>query len=287
MTNSSPKLYRCPLCQQPLAEYSQPNTHSANLRCDNQHQFDRAKEGYYHLLPVQFKHSKNPGDAASMVQARRRFLDAGFYKFLQQGVCEQLSKLLSKHENSAPKALLDLGCGEGYYTKAAADTWQKSCSENAIYGVDIAKPAIKYAAKRAENIHYCVASNKQLPFADKQFFTAIKIFAPHDSTELQRLIADGGYVISVSPGPKHLCEVKAAIYDEVRLHGKEAISEGFTLHDSIALTQQQTLTGDSLIDLLMMTPLAWRMSDEDKQRFAAVQRDITFDFAVNIWQKES
>lgn len=286
MTNNTPTLYRCPLCQHPLAESSQAPSSSATLRCCNQHQFDRAKEGYYHLLPVQFKHSKHPGDATSMVQARRRFLDAGFYEFLQQGVCNQLEKLLLANEDGASKALLDLGCGEGYYTKAAAATWQSAHRDNAVYGADIAKPAIKYAAKRTETIHYCVASNKQLPFADHQFFAAIKIFAPHDSAELQRLIADQGHVISVSPGPKHLYEIKAAIYDDVKLHGAEAISEGFLLHDNIALTRQQTLSGDALVDLLMMTPLAWRMSDTDKQHFAATSRQITFDFAVNVWKKK-
>lgn len=281
-----PTLYRCPLCQLSLVEQAQTDAASTALSCSNKHQFDRAKEGYYHLLPVQFKHSKQPGDAASMVQARRRFLDAGFYEFLQAGVCELLTQQVSLNTSDS-KALLDLGCGEGYYTKAVASAWQTANPKNEVYGVDIAKPAIKYAAKRAKNIAYCVASNKQLPFADNTFHAAIKIFAPHDAAELARIMAEDGCVISVSPGPKHLIEIKQSIYDEVRLHKPESISEGFALKDSVSLTAQQTLVGDSLVDLLKMTPLAWRMSDDDKQAFAKTHRSITFDFAVNVWKKVS
>ncbi|MCI2284110.1 hypothetical protein L3081_12860 [Colwellia sp. MSW7] len=66
--------YLCPLCQQALI--LNDNTY----RCINNHSFDRAKQGYVNLLPVQFKHSKAPGDNKDMVNARRAFLDKGFYQ---------------------------------------------------------------------------------------------------------------------------------------------------------------------------------------------------------------
>ena len=58
----------CPLCAESLI----PNPQG--LACSHRHQFDRAKEGYFHLLPVQYKHSKEPGDAKEQLQARRCFL---------------------------------------------------------------------------------------------------------------------------------------------------------------------------------------------------------------------
>ena len=65
--------YLCPLCTQALSrEFS-------SYRCDNNHCFDQAKEGYVNLLPVQHKHSKAPGDNKSMVNARRAFLDKEYY----------------------------------------------------------------------------------------------------------------------------------------------------------------------------------------------------------------
>ena len=66
--------YRCPLCQQALL------LNEKSYRCENNHSFDQAKQGYVNLLPVQFKHSKEPGDNKAMVQARRAFLDKGYYQ---------------------------------------------------------------------------------------------------------------------------------------------------------------------------------------------------------------
>ena len=63
--------YSCPLCHAPLSR--RDNSYICPLR----HQFDLAKEGYVNLLPVQFKRSRDPGDSAEMMQARRAFLDAG------------------------------------------------------------------------------------------------------------------------------------------------------------------------------------------------------------------
>ena len=74
--------YRCPICLTSLLLLNK------TYRCENNHCFDQAKEGYVNLLPVQHKHSKAPGDNADMVNARRAFLDKGFYQPL-------IDKLLS------------------------------------------------------------------------------------------------------------------------------------------------------------------------------------------------
>jgi hypothetical protein len=52
----------------------------AAWRCAGGHCFDIASQGYTHLLPVQNKRSRDPGDSKEMVAARRRFLDAGCYQ---------------------------------------------------------------------------------------------------------------------------------------------------------------------------------------------------------------
>lgn len=63
--------FTCPLCHQPLTQINN------SVICPQRHQFDVAKEGYINLLPVQHKRSRDPGDSAEMMQARRAFLDAG------------------------------------------------------------------------------------------------------------------------------------------------------------------------------------------------------------------
>lgn len=127
--------YSCPLCHAPLSR--RDNSYICPLR----HQFDLAKEGYVNLLPVQFKRSRDPGDSAEMMQARRAFLDAGHYQPLRDAISDFLSV-------AAPERLLDIGCGEGYYTHAfaaiAAHCW----------GLDVSKSAIRAAARRYPQVNF-------------------------------------------------------------------------------------------------------------------------------------
>ena len=126
-------LLMCPVCREALT------LNERTWRCANSHSYDVAKQGYVNLHVVQHKHSKNPGDTPESVQARRAFLSAGHYAPLQQAVVNKVREL--RIEN-----LLDIGCGEGYYTDAMqAEVLQ-------CVGVDIAKNAVQVAAKINKNI---------------------------------------------------------------------------------------------------------------------------------------
>ena len=82
--------FSCPLCHQPLSR--EKNSYI----CPQRHQFDMAKEGYVNLLPVQHKRSRDPGDSAEMMQARRAFLDAGHYQPLRDAIVGQLRERLDE-----------------------------------------------------------------------------------------------------------------------------------------------------------------------------------------------
>lgn len=92
-----------------------------HYQCTNGHSFDIAKQGYVNLLPVQHKKSKNPGDSKAMVQARTRFLDAGFYK----PIAGLLSKIIFQQlDNDKDNCIFDAGCGEGYYLQQVINAAQ-------------------------------------------------------------------------------------------------------------------------------------------------------------------
>ena len=128
--------FSCPLCHAPL-------THSdKSYTCPQGHQFDMAKEGYVNLLPVQHKRSRDPGDSAEMMQARRAFLDAGHYLPLRETVAQMLNDILP----GSATVMLDIGCGEGYYTARFA---QIAREKGALtFGLDVSKVAIRAAALR-------------------------------------------------------------------------------------------------------------------------------------------
>ena len=102
----------CPLCGAPLAGDNV-------LKCPSGHSFDRAKEGYWHLLPVQNTRTKAPGDSREMVAARRAFLSAGYYGIFGQALGE-LCLEYGQPKAGKPLRLLDAGCGEGWYDRCIA-----------------------------------------------------------------------------------------------------------------------------------------------------------------------
>jgi 23S rRNA (guanine745-N1)-methyltransferase len=267
--------YQCPLCHLPLQQHAQ------QWRCEQNHQFDRAKEGYVNLLPVQHKRSKQPGDSPEMMQARRDFLDAGYYQPLQQRVCTLLDEVLP----AQAQAVLDIGCGEGYYTAALA-AQLKPARTLTVYGLDVAKVAVRYAAKRYRQASFCVASSHRLPFEDNCLDAIIRIYAPCNAQELARTVKPGGYVLTVAPGPRHLYQLKAAVYEDAQLHPEQDEQfPGFTRLCQQTLAYPMTLTGEAALQLLQMTPFAWR-AGEEARRLLGEGLACETDFVIRLHQRQ-
>jgi 23S rRNA (guanine745-N1)-methyltransferase len=280
-------MYRCPLCQ--LALVSSPS----GYQCANRHQFDRAKEGYVNLLPVQQKKSLDPGDSAEMIQARRNFLEAGFYQPLSDAVNDMLARVL---EQTAAPTLLDIGCGEGYYSQRLQNFIQTQqvvdlngpAPAVSLYGIDISKAAIKAAAKKYRQLQFAVASSYHLPFADQSFAALLRIYAPSQSSELARVCKAGGWLCTVTPAPLHLIELKQKIYQEPRLHRAEIAEEaGFNHQQRQQLSWNwQPQSATQLEQLLQMIPLGYRLTAEVRQQLMAELPAITLDFYLDLYQRQ-
>ncbi len=266
--------FSCPLCHQPLSR--EKNSYI----CPQRHQFDMAKEGYVNLLPVQHKRSRDPGDSAEMMQARRAFLDAGHYQPLRDAIVAQLRERL----DDKATAVLDIGCGEGYYTHAFAD----ALPEITTFGLDVSKVAIKAAAKRYPQVTFCVASSHRLPFSDTSMDAIIRIYAPCKAEELARVVKPGGWVITATPGPRHLLELKGLIYDDVRLHEQNTEEmTGFTLCHQQQLAYPMQLNGSEAEALLQMTPFAWRAKPAVRETLRQQELfSCQTDFAIHCWQRD-
>jgi len=281
-------MYRCPLCQLALLPTA------SGYQCANRHQFDRAKEGYVNLLPVQQKKSLDPGDSAEMIQARRNFLEAGFYQPLSDAVNEMLASVLQ--QQTAPK-ILDIGCGEGYYSNRLQRFIQQQHgaavhSTNppvvTLYGIDISKAAIKAAAKKYRQLQFAVASSYHLPFADQSFAALLRIYAPSQSSELARVCEACGWLCTVTPAPQHLIELKQKIYQEPRLHSAEIAEEaGFSHQQRQQLSWNwQPHSATQLEQLLQMIPLGYRLTAEVRQQLMAELPAITLDFYLDLYQRQ-
>lgn len=249
--------YICPLCALPLTLTQR------TWGCPQAHKFDMAKEGYVNLLPVQKKNSKDPGDNQQMMFARREFLNAGYYQILS----DRVNQLALQYASSAQQ-ILDIGCGEGYYSHRL---YNALVAHHFCYlqGVDISKSAIKYAAKRYPNLSFCVASAYEMPIPSNSIDLAIRIYAPSKVEELQRIMAPSGILITVSPGPLHHFALKQQIYDQPRLHPEsEARVDGFEcLHQERLSAQLELNDSKDIGNFLEMTPYAWKFTAEQKQAF--------------------
>ena len=133
-------LFRCPLCEKPLRR------EEGAYRCPSGHSFDIAREGYTHLLPANRKHSTARGDDREMAAARRDFLSRGYYEPLLNTLCSEIVPRCGE-----TPALLDSGCGEGYYTAGIYQALRAAGKQPRMAGIDISKFILRSAAKREKN----------------------------------------------------------------------------------------------------------------------------------------
>lgn len=271
----------CPVCQTPIT-----TTEDGGV-CRKGHRFDRARSGYMHLLPANRKHAKNPGDDKLMVDARRKFLDKGYYRPLADTVSRLASEWLANLPHQTP-CVLDAGCGEGYYTTLLYDALCQRGMEPDILGVDISKLALDKAAKRQKAIFYVVASVFHLPVPDACCDLLCSLFSPYCSEEYQRVIRPGGAMLLVIPGENHLWELKQAIYERpYKNQVKPFALEGFTLldhmqvHDTIYLAEHNDIE-----NLFKMTPYYYKTSEQDQARLLGRGELTTqIEFEVLLYRK--
>lgn len=244
----------CPLCAGAFERGATTWT------CANGHGFDVAREGYVNLLPAQHKHSREPGDRPESLLARRAFLDAGHYQPLRDAIVGMLRPLEAR-------TLLDIGCGEGYYTGAMAAVARETV------GLDIAKPAIRLAAKRFAGVTWIVGSGARLPVADESIDVVCTLFTPLHEAEIARVLKPGGRVLLVTPGAAHLHALRAQLFDEVQAHEPEKFRRGFEpqfepgAHHE--LRYPLALSSQALKHLLTMTPYAWKARPERRVELEA------------------
>lgn len=273
----------CPLDGLPLAS----NDHQ--WACPNGHSFDVARQGHVHLLPVQHKRSKNPGDSAAMVQARTAFLNSGAYA----PIANQLNMLTQQLLATVPHAevcLLDAGCGEGYYLAHLLSSLKEPRLDNsvALIGIDISKPAILAAVKRSKQITWLIASNKQPPMLPGTVDIIFSVFGFPLFDRFKPLLKPRGKIILVDAGTEHLIELRNIVYPTVTKTGPPdltaAEAAGFSLAEQSTLTFVHTIDSNTqIMNLLTMTPHYFRASRKGKDAAGQLRAiDVTVDVMLRV-----
>lgn len=267
-------LFRCPTCGAPL------DRGDRTYACPGGHCFDRAREGYVHLLPANQKHSKAPGDDKGMSAARNRFLSTGAYAPLRDELC----RLAAAHAPQSP-AVLDAGCGEGYYTEGVARALGPAAR---VAGVDLSKASLRYAARRYPEAEFAVASVYRLPVADRAVDLVLDCFSPLALDEFRRVLRPGGVFLYVVPAAGHLWELKRVLYDRPYPNAQEETPyEGFEYVAVSPVEARFTARGGALTDLFQMTPYYWKTPRAGAERLAALEElEITASFRVHVFRRK-
>lgn len=266
------KVLMCPICREALTLVDK------TWRCDAQHSYDVAKQGYVNLHVVQHKHSKNPGDTVQSVEARRAFLEAGYYQPLQQAVVDRIQALNVER-------ILDIGCGEGYYTSAMQAVVQQ------CIGVDIAKNAVQVAAKRNAQVTWVVGTGAVLPVLSESMDLCSSLFSPIPEQEILRVLKARGYLLVVTPAQQHLYAMREALFDQVNPHVPEKfvqqLGQNFELVEQQVVDAPLNLDTAALTQLIAMTPYAYKAKAEKREQLQ--QREslaVTASFQIYLFQKK-
>jgi 23S rRNA (guanine745-N1)-methyltransferase len=259
MPAASADLFRCPVCALPLQEVTSP---SMTWRCDRHHSFDVGRDGTVHLLPAGHGKTRVVGDSAEMLQARRRFLQAGHYRALTTALATSTAQAL---DDTTDGVVADFGCGEGSHLAGVVAALSE---HHVVVGLDLSKDAVKLAARTVKRAR-CVVGDSRLaiPLRDGVVDVGLVVFAPRGVGELARVIAVGGSLLVAIPEPDHLVELRTrwggiGIADEKRERTIEELASGFALVDECVVDDMLTLDGAATADLLCMTPSRRHLDDD-------------------------
>jgi 23S rRNA (guanine745-N1)-methyltransferase len=210
------------------------------LVCARGHSFDVARSGYINLLQPQDRRSKQPGDTAAAVRARRRLHDRGVTEPLLRGIAELVAARPSD-------IVLDAGCGDGFYLGSLA---RETGFE--AHGIDISTPAIDAAARRYPGCEW-IATNADrfVPYADHSFSIVLSITARMNAPEFQRVLRPDGKLLVAVPAPDDLIELRGAGRDRAVRTVETFASNHFVLADRRRVTTAADLDAESVHDLLL------------------------------------
>ncbi len=284
--------YQCPICDSELKVHGP----SQGFYCQNRHRFDLSEQGYWIFAKP---NNKSVTDSRQLMRAKRHLLESGIF----MPVVDMMAKLVNTHlvdETEQTCGLqLDFDCGEGYYiralgqslTKLAPDFTLKQVgiceAENAIFAAT--KADDKVNAESGDNANqYLLGGTKKLPFAPEQFDLVTLVNKALKGKECLRVLKSGGYLLQVSPAPRHLWQIKQHIYDKLTEKPyTNALPNELTLVASERVSFTVEVSAEQAQVLLEMTPFAWRVKDKQKAKLAKGNfAELEIDFIVELARKQ-
>ena len=257
----------CPVCGEKLMFCDKV------MCCGNGHSFDVAKEGYVNLLRSS-KSGDLIGDDKISARMRRDFLNKGYYAPLM----EELRRIFADKNGN----VLDICCGEGYYTSALGNNPNLN-----VFGFDIAREMVRLSAKRGKGTYF-VANMANIPVAEGSMDYCTHLFAPFNEAALAKVLKDGGRLYTVIPGRFHLWGLKQAVYD-TPYENDEILpqTQQLRLVSQRKVTAQITLNcREDIQAVFRMTPYFFHTSQKDKEKLLGLDAlETSIEFVIGEYEK--
>ncbi|MBK8294635.1 MAG: hypothetical protein IPK93_07625 [Solirubrobacterales bacterium] len=267
----------CPHCGGDLRQ------NGASLICSNGHTANIARQGYVSLLG---SHSgSHTADSAEMLAARDRVLGAGLF----QPVADAIQKEIGDAGlEDVEGAVVDLGAGTGWYLAGVLEVHPDRIG----LGVDNSK----FAARRVARVHPRAGAIvadiwDEVPVKSGAAALIINVFSPRNGEEIERIRAEGGRLIVVTPTPDHLRELiqpfemisvdpdKEARLEKTLVDAEESLSSGL-------VEWKMNLTPSEVADLVAMGPSAGRLDQARlAEQLAGLPERSEVTGSVQVWTR--
>ncbi|MBQ7488028.1 MAG: methyltransferase domain-containing protein [Clostridia bacterium] len=237
----------------------------AAMKCPNGHTFNGNRRGYFNFLSRPFSGAYD----RALFESRRRVLEAGCY----QAVVDEIRTVLSDGD-----AVLDIGCGDGYYIRAL----RSACPSAKFTGVDISRDAIEAAADGGAL--WCVADMRHLPFRDHAFDLLLDILSPADYAEFRRVLKPDGMLVKVTPGPKYLAEIREARgLTDSQSAADRYLGEHMQILRAAHVFKAIPVDGTLWADFVRMTPMNQDLTEQEICELAARPTEtVTIDLNISF-----
>ena len=111
-------------------------------------------------------------------------------------------------------------------------------------------------------------------------------FAPAAIQEIERILKAGGSFLFVTPGPRHLWELKSIVYDLPYENEQKDITSVLQLQERQCISDRFTLDRTEIGNLFAMTPYVHRTPKEAATRLESLSElTLTAEFIIRRYQK--
>ena len=227
-----------------------------------------------------FKHisSKNADYGAA-----EQYLTFEHDEFTMKPTLDEAGRLILREDYR----IATLNCGEGWYDRCIAQQFAAAEKPLQLAGFDIAKPAVRLAAKALPAAQYAVASSFSQPVRTGWADVLLNCFSPFAQEEFSRVLRPGGRMIYVVPGAEHLYQMKAVLYEKPYKNPVQQVEyPGFRAIDEREVQGTITVPAAQLEALFAMTPYYWKTPRDGAARLAALpQLTTTIAFRFLVFEK--